>query len=264
MTWEANRRAQIAVYKDNLWPKYSASREFRSECNIAMNYFAHGRRFVGDPYFLAGTAVPDWLSVVDRKVRARQRLALRLIDDADPRVAALARGVVQHHRDDAWFHGTRAFAELSLDLTVEIRDRLDADSGFRSSFLGHILVEILLDAELIAADRSRLDAYYAAVEQVDEQLVGLAVNRMATRATSRLALLIPRFSNERFLYDYLDDGKLLWRLNQVMRRVKLPALPDSLTKLFPSARRRIAERQGELLCGPATNANEIESPGDKP
>ena len=36
-----------------------------------MNYFAHGHRFVDDPYFLAGTAVPDWLSVVDRKVRVR-------------------------------------------------------------------------------------------------------------------------------------------------------------------------------------------------
>ena len=33
-----------------------------------MNYFAHGVRFLEDPYFLAGTAVPDWLSVVDRRV----------------------------------------------------------------------------------------------------------------------------------------------------------------------------------------------------
>ena len=36
-----------------------------------MNYFAHGRHFIDQPYLLAGTAVPDWLNVVDRSVRAR-------------------------------------------------------------------------------------------------------------------------------------------------------------------------------------------------
>ena len=40
-----------------------------------MNYFAHGYAFLDDPYFLAGTAVPDWLSVIDRRMRARSKLA---------------------------------------------------------------------------------------------------------------------------------------------------------------------------------------------
>ena len=38
-----------------------------------MNYYTHGLRFIGDPYFLAGTACPDWLSVSDRQVRLRSR-----------------------------------------------------------------------------------------------------------------------------------------------------------------------------------------------
>lgn len=214
-----------------------------------MNYFAHGRRYTDDPYFLAGTAVPDWLSVVDRKVRARRRNAVRFVEDDDPRVAALARGVVQHHHDDQWFHQTRAFAELNLEFTVAIRDRLGTEAGFRPSFLGHILVEILLDAVLIEAEPARLDAYYAAMNRLDPQLVGAAVNRMATRTTPLLAALVPRFSAERFLYDYRDDAKLLWRLNHVMRRVKLPQLPVSLGEYFPEARRRVAERQSELLAG---------------
>ena len=45
-----------------------------------MNYFAHGREFVDEPYFLAGTAVPDWLSVVDRPTRIRSRQALEHVD----------------------------------------------------------------------------------------------------------------------------------------------------------------------------------------
>ncbi len=45
-----------------------------------------------------------------------------------------------------------------------------------------------------------------------------------------LAFFIPRFSAERFLYDYVEDGKLLFRRNGVMRRVRLPVLPSSLVQ----------------------------------
>ncbi len=189
-----------------------------------MNYFGHGYRYVDDPYFLAGTAVPDWLSVINRRVRARARLARPCTADADPAVAAVAAGVVRHHEDDAWFHRTRAFAELSLALTVEIRELLAGDPGFRPSFLGHILVEILLDAALIAQDITRLDRYYQALESVDPAAVSRAVHRMTTGPVPTLEEMIPRFCAERFLYDYLDDAKLLSRLNRVMERVKLAAV----------------------------------------
>ena len=168
-----------------------------------MNYFAHGRAYVDDRYFLAGTAVPDWLSVVDRRVRARSAGAAPLVDDSDPQVAAVARGIVQHHHDDGWFHQTRAFAELSWEFTVLVRDALPPDDGLRPSFLGHILVELLLDAALIEEQVDQLDAYYKAVDEIDAKLVQSVVNRIATRSTEHLALLIPRFSAERFLYDYL-------------------------------------------------------------
>jgi hypothetical protein len=221
--------------------------------NVAMNYFAHGRHFVDDPYFLAGTAVPDWLSVVDRKVRARSKLAAKLVDDKDERVAAIARGVVQHHHDDAWFHQTRAFAELSLDFTVTIRDLLAPDDGFRPSFLGHILVEILLDAALIAERPQRLDAYYQALHDVSPQVVNDAVKRMTVRQTDLLTALIPRFSAEQFLYDYADDAKLLMRLNHVMNRVRLPQLPDALSSVFSEARQKVSARKTELLAGETTS-----------
>src|SRR3984957_18435669 len=44
---------------------------------ISMNYFAHGIRFVDRPWFLAGTALPDWLSVIDRRVRLRPKVMLQ-------------------------------------------------------------------------------------------------------------------------------------------------------------------------------------------
>src|SRR5262245_28151325 len=125
-----------------------------------MNYLAHGWRFTGDPYFLAGTAAPDWLSVIDRKTRLRSRTAAEFVADPDPITAAVARGIVQHHADDAAFHALPAFNELNLAFAIEIRDALPGDEGFRPSFLGHILVELLLDSVLSEENPQRLDNYY--------------------------------------------------------------------------------------------------------
>ena len=212
-----------------------------------MNYFAHGRAYTHDPYFLAGTAIPDWLSIVDRSVRANAKGARLLIDDPDPRVAALAAGVVQHHADDGWFHATTAFNELNVAFTGGIRAILAGDEGYRPAFLGHILVELLLDSVLDEQQPGGLDAYYAALARVDAELVQTTVNRIAARPTDRLIPLLPRFLSERFLYDYADDGKLLHRLNQVMRRVNLSPLPESLLGFFPEARSLIRKRSSELL-----------------
>ncbi len=212
-----------------------------------MNYFAHGRHFVDDPYFLAGTAVPDWLNVVDRRVRVRARLAEPHVAADDPLLARVASGIVQHCGDDEWFHATRAFAELSLELCGLLKAGLPADDGLRPHFLGHILVELLLDAALIADDPAALDRYYAAMDGLDGQAIEQAVERIAAKPAKDLATFVRLFSAERFLYDYADDAKLLVRLNQVMRRVGLGLLPPEATDLLAMARGMVAARKDELL-----------------
>ncbi len=214
-----------------------------------MNYFAHAVAFLDQPYFIAGTAVPDWLSVVDRKIRIRSKHAVLLVDDADPVTATVARGIQQHFRDDACFHEKRAFAELWLDLTVMIRDALAGEGSLRPSFLGHLLVEVLLDASLIAEEPARLDAYYRAMDSLDAQRVQQAVNRMAPRQTGDLVWMIDRFRRERILWDYLDDDRLMIRLNQVMNRVRLSHIPDAFRRVLPEIRQRVTQQKDALLEG---------------
>jgi hypothetical protein len=212
-----------------------------------MNYFAHGLPWIDDPYVLAGTALPDWLNVVDRKTRVRSRQAALHTDSSDSVVASLARGVVQHHEDDAWFHETAAFAELSLEFCRQLRELLSADDGFRPHFLGHIVVELLLDAQLIADRPGQLVSYYHAIDGLDGELLADAAARIAGKQLANLGEFVRLFSAERFLWDYLDDAKLLKRLNQVMRRVGLAQLPTNLLDWLPSARTTVARRAGELL-----------------
>jgi hypothetical protein len=219
----------------------------RAACR--MNYFAHALPFLDRPYYLAGTGVPDWLTVVDRPVRLRSKHAAAFVDDPDPCLAAVAGGVLQHLRDDACFHHTRTFAEISLKLSAGARDALGGETGLRPAFLGHLLAELLLDAALIADDPARLTEYYRVLEKVDARRVEAAINRMAPRPTERLATFIGLFCRERILWNYLEDDKLMVRLNQVMRRVRLAPLPGDFAVLLPAARTLVAERKGELLEG---------------
>ena len=214
-----------------------------------MNYFSHALPFLADPHFVAGTAVPDWLAVVDRGVRMKARNVEPFVDDPHRETAAVARGLLQHFRDDSQFHNTRAFTEASLELSAAIRQVLAADSGFRPSFLGHVLIEVLLDWTLVEDNPGGLDSYYRALEAVDPGVVQEAINRMSARGTNRLAPMIFLFRRERILWDYGQDGKLLLRMNQVMRRVGFPPLPEEVQELLPAARQLVRRRQHELLEG---------------
>jgi hypothetical protein len=212
-----------------------------------MNYFAHAVAFLDKPYFLAGTAVPDWLGVVDRTIRIRSKHAALLADDTDPPTSAIARGILQHFRDDARFHETRAFAELLLELTALLRDLLADEGGFRPSFLAHLLMEVLVDASLIAENPAPVETYYRVLDSLDAELIQRVVNRMTHRPTTHLAYMIERFCQERILWDYLEDDKLLVRLNQVMHRVGFAHLPDGIREVLPQIRRRVAEKTAALL-----------------
>lgn len=214
-----------------------------------MNYFAHALPFLDEPYFAAATSVPDMLVVVDRQVRLRSKHALPFRDHADPTIRAVAGGLLQHFRDDTVFHGTRAFFELSLALSVMSRDVLDGAADLGPRLLGHLLVELLLDSMLIADNPARLEYYYQLMQSVDAEAIQEAVNRMTSLPTERLAPMFAVISRERFLSDYLDDDRLLKRLNQIMHRVGLAPLPKSYGTILPDSRRLVASRRDELLEG---------------
>jgi hypothetical protein len=233
---------------------------------IAVNYLAHAIPFLDKPYFAAATGIPDWLMVADRKVRLRRKHVEPFWEDEDPILAAVAGGIAQHLRDDAVFHGTRAFFEVTQVLSNWSREVIDNNpdtsspfgiSGkegefaepLRVNFLGHLLCEILLDAALAFEDTNRVREYYHVLDKIDPATIELSVNRLSPRSTERLAFFIGEFRRAKILWDYLDDGKLMERLNQVMRRVGMPRLPESFSSIFPKARQVLVDRKAELLYG---------------
>lgn len=212
-----------------------------------MNYFAHGLHHLDRPLFLAGTAVPDWMSVADRSVRVRPKLIEPLLSDKSPDSAETAAGILRHFEDDDWFHSTRAFALTTAELTERFAKLLAGDDGMRPGFLGHIVTEMLLDAVLIAEHPEEIDRYYDVLAEVNAADVQAVVNRCARGTTERLVTLIRLFLAERFLYDYLETPRLLHRLNQVLRRVRLQPLPVSALEVLEIGRALVAQRRDGLL-----------------
>lgn len=215
-----------------------------------MNFLSHAVPHLDQPWVIVGTALPDWLSVLDRRVRARARLARPWLESDDEALRQVAGGVIRHHEDDRWFHGTRAFAETNLQLAVELRERLPGDDGFRPSFVGHILIEILLDACWIEEDRRWADRFYQAIDSVPPERVEGCAEAITGRPVPGLGELVRRFVDARFLYDYLDHDKLLFRLNQVMRRVGLAELPPAVRDWLPEAAETVQSRRVRLLSPP--------------
>ncbi|QDT52038.1 hypothetical protein Pan44_00450 [Caulifigura coniformis] len=212
-----------------------------------MNYLAHALRFLDRPYYVAGACLPDLLSVADRGVRLRSRRVEPMIPLAGVDEAELYRGVLQHLHDDDWFHATRGFAEVTGDIAVLFRKAIGTEHPTPCSFLGHIVMEMLLDSVLIERHPDALDRFYAAMEEVDPQRIQAAVNQCARQPTERLAPLLPQFNAERFLFDYASAEGLAYRLNQVLRRVRLTPLDETAIGAITSARDVVEAKIDQLL-----------------
>lgn len=212
-----------------------------------MNCFTHALPFMDDAHFMVGCCLPDWMSACDRKCRLREKKAAEFIDHENAVVAKLAQGVMQHHHDDDWFHRGAAFNELSMKYSLELCEVFDDDRTMRTGLIGHIIIEMFLDAWLNARNPGKLESYYQQVEAVDPEQVQSAINLFATRPTDKLIGEIERFSRARFLFEYESDEGVIFRINKVLSRVGLPTAPASIATWTPSARQRVYERAGELL-----------------
>lgn len=212
-----------------------------------MNYLTHALPYLDDAAFLAGTALPDWLSVVDRKLRVRPVHLTEPSASADPLLQAFARGAQQHLDDDGWFHSTRAFNEVTAELGLLFRTRWGSPDGFRCGFLAHIVLELLIDAELAERYPAALDVYYTTLATIDPGWIEATASAILGKPATKLGWFVELFQREAVLRDYADDDRLCRRLNQVLSRVKLSPLPVTAPSWMAEARPLVRQRLVDLL-----------------
>ncbi|MDB4623678.1 hypothetical protein OAE32_01055 [bacterium] len=230
------------MFGQNLWRQV----DFLG-CFVAMNSFAHALPFLDDPYFAVGCCIPDWLSACDRKCRARERRASAFAESDDPLIAKVARGVVQHHQDDSWFHQTAAFNQMVVEFSVSLRDVFDDNHSLRPRFFGHVVIELFLDAFLDQKFPGELERFYDQIELVDVACVENAVNLFANRPTNKLVAGIERFRQDRYLFDYRTDPGVAFRIGGVFKRLKLEPFDERILDWMPTARQQVIENAPALL-----------------
>jgi hypothetical protein len=213
-----------------------------------MNYLAHGYRFLNDPLYVAGTAIPDWLRVAAPRIRARARLVEAAISGSpDEEHLSLCQGMMQHHSDDDSFHRSVVFQQMCEELALQFRRLMPDRYDHRPGLLGHIVTELLLDSELARRDSTLLPRYYRSLATVDSGWVQQVVNTIVYKPAVRLAEFINTFREIQFLYDYADNGRLMMRLNQVLSRAQLEPMKQEVFPVFDHGRRMLQDRADELL-----------------
>jgi hypothetical protein len=212
-----------------------------------VNYLAHALAFLDvgaadtvddghHAFRVAGTALPDWLRVVDKRARLRPDVLDEVVVDDDARFAALRDGARRHHDDDLRFHADDAFDVIASDVAARLRA---LDPGLRASTLGHVLVEMLVDAALMQARPGLIERYYDVLDDVDEARVAAFARRATRRPLVHAEHLIDRFRRTRFLLAYRDDEGLLDCLVGVCRRAGLQPPPSSSRAVIAAARHEV-------------------------
>lgn len=226
-----------------------------------VNYFAHAYHHLDRPHFLAGLAIPDWLSAGDRGTRVRSRTILERRGSLPGRQQEIADGILRHLDDDRWFHSSAAFVTTTSDIgrafarvLPPAEDRpastdpmTSASDRWHCGFLGHLVLELLIDGELSRNNELLLQRYYEQMAKVDMAEVAQTVASVANRPSSVVGSFMAMFLQERFLEDYADDDRLLRRINQVLRRVSLTPLPEEALTAIAHSRGLVRTRLPHLL-----------------
>jgi hypothetical protein len=212
-----------------------------------MNCLAHAIRFLDDKWFMIGTGLPDWLGMADRKVRIRPKHTEPIIEAGQSDLASMCLGIQQHWVDDDWFHTTPAFHEVTGRIGKMFKEQYDSGDNYRSGFVGHIACELLIDGILAQQNPGALDRYYELVRSIDATDLQNKINSLGARKTDAMTRFLDKYSCEQFLRDYLTDDGLLYRLNRVLTRVRLGALPDSAVSVVAESRVIVREELDDLL-----------------
>lgn len=214
-----------------------------------MNCFAHALPFLDDPLYAIGASLPDWMAAADRKCRLREKRAVVHLDSSDQTLAKIAAGVVQHHRDDYWFHTSAIFRDYEMKLGIEVREVYDGEHGMRAGFVAHVMIEMFLDSYLQKEFPNQLERYYALVADADAQQIQTTINLFATQSTDKLVPAIGAFVRERYIFDYLTDEGAVKRMNGVLKRIGLETLDERILPWAATARQRVYDRADDLLSG---------------
>lgn len=193
--------------------------------HLRMNLVAHYHldRTLVNSYFTVGAATPDLLSIYNSQLRIKQRHLKRLNEEEAGRITPpFLDGLQRHFFADGIFHTSPLFHQETKrisNMLVEYFPDLDIQRKF---FIGHILLELMLDKVLINLHPGILESYYGHFEALQpfrdiKKSLQIAVGHDLPNYEAYLK----RFVRRKYLYHYADPKHLAWLLRRILRRVRI-------------------------------------------
>jgi hypothetical protein len=201
-----------------------------------LSHFYHEHP-VSDPYFAAGIILPDILSNYSHRAGIVVKLHPQKLKFADQsQLNALTAGVIQHHRVDGFFHESTFFEENTAAITARLL--LDDFSCFNKRLyaISHVLLELLLDRKILIENRDYCDEMYAMLESVEPVAISalVALNTENGQA-SGVGNHFKVFTEHKFVYDYMEDARLVGIMNGINTRLGNPAMSTTDKHHFKNA-----------------------------
>jgi len=190
-----------------------------------MNLVAHFYldRDLVNSYFTVGAATPDLLSIYNSSLRIKAR-HLRLLSEEDlgKITPPFLDGLNRHFFADGIFHTSPTFHASTKRISTMLEEYFPDLEVKRKFFVGHILLELLLDKVLINLNPGILESYYGHFEALQpfrdiQRSIEIAVGHPVPNYETYLT----KFLRKKWLYAYADAEHIAWILKRILRRVRI-------------------------------------------
>lgn len=189
--------------------------------NLVAHYYLD--RDLVNSYFAVGAATPDLLSIYNSQLRIKQRHLLKLSEDEAGRITPpFLNGLQRHFFADGIFHDSPIFQRETKRISNMLVQYFPDIAIQRKFFIGHILLELMLDKVLIKLHPGILETYYGHFEALQpfrdiRRSLEIALNHQLPNYEAYLT----RFLRRKFLYHYADPQHIAWILRRILRRVRI-------------------------------------------
>lgn len=189
--------------------------------NLVAHFYLDRQRV--NSYFAVGAATPDLLSIYNSRLRIKERHLKRLSEEEAGRVAPpFMEGLQKHFFADGVFHTSPLFHSETKRVSNLLIDYFPDLNIERKFFIGHILLELVLDKVLINQHPGILDSYYGHFESLQPfREVRKSLQIAVGHELPNYERYMTRFLRRRYLYDYAEPEHISWLLRRILRRVRI-------------------------------------------
>jgi len=175
-----------------------------------LSHFKFDRIEEGNSLYHLGLIFPDFL-----KMFTLQRFKEQPINDAKH---PLYLGALKHVERDGHFH-SHAFFDDMCHKIAQIIDQTPAKEIPKTWFLAHILLEMAIDRLIMEEDITKLDQFYAELKAVNPDEIKKYFEDNKLAKADVFIEKLNKFTEQKWLYKYLEDDMLPKSLNRVYFRI---------------------------------------------